>query len=376
MPPPPTLPLAALRTRLVPVCEARESDAWRASLRHLAKDHRYHEIVAETLGDDFDCRCLMVEDADGEAVAAQPCFLGEQDLALTAPRPIRAVLRVMRTVAPRLLRLRMLMAGCAAGEGHAVIGQLGALRPALVREAGRWRAMLAVWKDVPAKYRTAFTGGPRHLRIASMPATRLALKYASFDDYLARRVSHATRKDLRRKFRACPPLTFEVTHALGPLAGEVHALYTQVLARSRLHFERLTPEFLHQLGTRMPDRARFFLWRRDGRLVAASICLVHDGVLHDEYLGLDYTVAHDWHLYFLTFRDVMTWALAQGLREYRSTPLGYEPKLRLGFELAPLDLYIESPRIALRGPLRRALAWFGPTRGEPWLHRFPNACEM
>jgi len=126
----------------------------------------------------------------------------------------------------------------------------------------------------------------------------------------------------------------------------------------------------------MPDRARFFLWRKDGRLVAASICLVHDGVLYDEYLGLDYAVAHDWHLYFITFRDVLTWALAQGLREYRSTPLGYGPKLHLGFELAPLDLHLASPRIALRGPLRWALEACGPTRGERVLRDFPNAGEL
>jgi hypothetical protein len=361
---------------LVSVDEARETQVWRTSLRHLAKDHRYHEIVAATLDRDFDCRCLLVENEHGESVAAQPCFLVEQDLALTAPAPVRTLLRVVRTAVPRVLRLRMLMAGCAAGEGHPAVAHLAALHPALLREARGFGATLAVWKDVPARHRRAFADDTRSLRVASMPATRLELACASFDDYLARHVSHATRKDLRRKFRACPPLTLEVLHDLGPLAGEVHALYAQVLARSRLHFERLTPEFLRQLGARMPDRARFFLWRRDGRLVAASICLVHDGVLYDEYLGLDYAVAHDWHLYFITFRDVMTWALAQGLREYYSTPLGYGPKLHLGCKLAPLDLHIASLRFALRGPLRRALEAFGPTRRESLLRRFPNAGEL
>lgn len=365
-----------MRTRLVAVREAGKTGAWRESLRHLAKDHRYHEIVAETLGADFDCRCLLVENAGGESIAAQPCFFVDQDLALTAPTPVRLLLRAVRTVMPRFMRLRMLMAGCAAGEGHPTREQLDVYRSDLLRQAGRHRAVLAVWKDVPSEYRPAFTGDPRYLRIASMPATRLALEFASFEDYLARRVSHATRKDLRRKFRACPPLTLEVTHELGPLANEVHALYAQVLARAKLSFERLTPDFLRELGARMPDRARFFLWRKGERLVGASICLVHDGVLYDEYLGLDYAVARDWHLYFVTFRDVLTWALAHGIREYRSTPLGYGPKLHLGFELAPLDLHIASPRVALRGPLRWALEAFGPTRGERVLRDFPNAGEL
>ncbi len=367
---------AAFQTRLVTVEEARPHGAWRSSLARLAKDHRYHEIVAETLGSDFDCRCLLVSDAAGEIVSAQPCFLVDQDLALTAPRAVRALLRGLRNFAPRLLRLRMLMGGCAAGEGPPSAIGLNPLRTALLHEARVLGASLAVWKDVPSEYRAAFDGDSRYVRIASMPATRLVLGYANFDDYLARRVSHATRKNLRRKFKAAPALTFEVTNHLGAMADEVHALYAQVLARSRLHFERLTPAFLSELGARMPDRARFFLWRRDGRLVAASVCLVHDGVLYDEYLGLDYAVALDWHLYFLTFRDVLSWALAQGLREYHSTPLGYGPKLHLGFELAALDLYVASPRVGLRGPLRWGLEAFGPTRGEPLLRRFPNAAEL
>jgi hypothetical protein len=83
-------------------------------------------------------------------------------------------------------------------------------------------------------------------------------------------------------------------------------------------------------------------------------------------------VALERHLYFVTFRDVLTWALAEGLREYRSTPLGYGPKRQLGFQLAPLDLYV-----AARSPaMRWALRTFGPTRGEPALRRFANAAEL
>jgi hypothetical protein len=360
---------------LLPLADVAGVDVWRSSLRLLAKDHRYYELVAETLGEDFDCRCLLVEDESGMPVGAQPCFLVEQDLALTAPRLVRAMVQSVRRFAPRFLRLRMLMAGCAAGEGHPV-APVEATSAALLRMARDLGAALVVWKDVPAAYRSRFAGLPEFQRIPSMPATRLALDFRSFDDYLAGRVSHASRKSLRRKLRAAPSLDMEVRHELGELAEEVHALYAQVLARSRLSFERLTPEFLRQLGARMPDRARFFLWRHEGRLVAVSICLVHDGVLYDEYLGLDYRVALDWHLYFVTFRDVLSWALAQGLREYRSTPLGYEPKLHLGFELAPLDLYVASPSLAMRGPVRWALRVFGPTRGEPMLGRFPNAFEL
>jgi predicted N-acyltransferase len=160
------------------------------------------------------------------------------------------------------------------------------------------------------------------------------------------------------------------------VVDEVHALYSQVLARSPLQFEKLTKPFLIRLGAEMPERVRFFLWRQADRLVAFSLCLVHDGVLHDEYLGLDYRVALDLHLYFVTFRDVLTWAIEQRLREYRSTPLNYDPKLHLGFELVPLDLYAAHPQWWLNVLLHKLLPWFGPIRGERALPEFPNFSEL
>ena len=56
----------------------------------------------------------------------------------------------------------------------------------------------------------------------------------------------------------------------------------------------------------MPDRVRFFVWRQEGKAIAFSLCLVHDGTIYDEYLGLDYRVAFDLHLYFYTLRDILT----------------------------------------------------------------------
>lgn len=376
------------RARVVSVADARELDVWRASLRHLAKDHRYYELIDATLG--FDCRCLILEDHAGRARAAQPFFVVDQDLVAAAPAWLRACAGAVRRVAPRALRMRMLMAGCAAGEGHPGAESADEQRwlaatagEVLLRAAPRLGASLVVWKDVPARYRPAFAGYERFARMASMPATRIALDGADWEEFMARHLGHAMRKNLRRKFRAltdAPPIGMEVVNSVAGIEHEVHALYAQVLAKARLRFERLTPEFLLQLGERMPDRARFFLWRQEGRLVACSIALVHDGVLYDEYLGLDYRVALDLHLYFTTFRDMVSWALAQRLRAYHSTPLNYAPKLRLGFTLEPLDLYLAHPRISFGAPIRRLLRLLlrllEPVRGEPVLREFPNAHEL
>lgn len=354
---------------------------WRDELKGRTKDHRYHEIVADTLGSDFDCRVLVVHDDAGAPVALQPCFLVEQDLTATAPAIFRSVVNCVRRLWPGLLRLRMLMVGCAAGEGHpAAQEHLPVVMQALPEIARKAGAALVVWKDIPACHRASFsTQATRFLRVASMPATRLALGFTSFDDYLARGLSHAMRKNLRRKFRALTastPIEMTVTTSIAEVVDEAHALYLQVYARAALRFEKLSKEFLLELERRMPDRVRFFFWRQEGRLVAFSLCLVHDGELYDEYLGLDYRVALDLHLYFLTFRDVFSWALSQGLVAYHSTPLNYDPKLHLGFHLAPLDLYVGAAADWAQPLLRLALPWIEPTRAEPVIRKFPNAAEL
>jgi hypothetical protein len=379
-------PQAASAARVRVVSRAELPDVWHEAFRDAAKDRRYYEIVADALGGQFECRSAVIEDPGGAPLAVQPLFFVEQDLVATAPPIVRRVVRWLRARFPRLLRLRMLMVGCAAGEGPPATCDAEALEllaealPGIARGGG---AALIVWKDAPARFRVALSVLTEarfgFARIASMPATRLLLRFTSFDDYLGQRLSHAARKDLRRKFRAAEsaaPLEMSVVNDVSGIAEEVHALYLQVLGRSRLQFERLTPEFLLQLGQRMPDRARFFLWRQNGRLVACSICLVHDGAIYDEYLGLDYRVAHDLHLYFLTLRDVLTWAISQGLKTYHSTPLNYDPKRRLGFELAPLDLYVRPAALWLRPLLCAALPFLQPTRSEPVLRDFPNSHEL
>ena len=235
-------------------------------------------------------------------------------------------------------------------------------------------------KDFPAAYRAALRdfSSNGYARIASMPATRLALQYASFEQYLAS-LGKATRKGLRRKFRKTArraPITFEVLADVTPVVDEIYPLYLQVFARSKMHFEKLTPDFFCQLGRALPDRTRFFVWRLEGRAIAFSLCLIHDGTIYDEYLGLDYSVAYDLHLYFYTLRDILTWAMTQGLRAYCSSPLNYDPKLHLGCELVPLDLYVMHTGRLINPIFRRALRFLQPTRHDPVLKQFANAHEL
>jgi predicted N-acyltransferase len=210
--------------------------------------------------------------------------------------------------------------------------------------------------------------------------TRLRLDgYADFDTYMAHAMSKNARKSLRRNLRraeSAGPITLDVLSDVSAIIDEVYPLYLQVYERASLRFEKLTREYLCRLGREMPERSRFFVWRKEGRAVAFAVTMVAGDTLYDLYIGLQYPLALELHLYFYTFRDVIGWAIGQGLKWYCSTPLGYDPKLQLGCELAPLDLYVRHRSPVVNLVMKRLLPLLEPTRNDRVLRGFRNYEEM
>ena len=382
-----TIPFPQGVAKIVSLTELQNCDAWRRAFQDKCKDHRYYEIVEQTLEDGFEHHYLLLEDGSGRVRAVQPLFFVRQNLIEGVPGTIRTIVDLIRKIFPRLLTMRVLMVGCAAGEGH--LGACdpkdepwvaNALHATLLTYARQNKASLIVLKDFPAKYRATLENfrANGYARIPSMPMTRLSLKHASFDDYLAT-LGYMTRKNLRRKFRKAeraPAIDMEVVSDIAPYVDEIYPLYLQVHERSPLKFETLTKEYFCSLGQRMPERARFFIWRQEGRIIAFALCFVHGDTIYDECLGLDYSVALDLHLYFYTLRDVIRWAIEQKLEYYCSGPLNYDPKLHLGCDLVPLDLYVMHTAAFLNPVFRRIIKYLGPTRHDPVLRQFPNADQL
>ena len=381
-----TIPFTGGIARVLSRADLPDCEAWQTAFSGKTKDHRFYEIAADTLGPDFDHHYLVLRDRHGEARAVQPFFFVQQNLVEGVPA-LRSVVGIVRKQFPRFLTMRVLMVGNAAGEGHLsacrpgderwVADALTEVLPPLARQTG---ASLIVFKDFPAKYRADMANLTRNdfTRVPSMPMTELALDYRDFEHYVTT-LGASTRKDLRRKFRrvdAAPPIELDIVSDLTPFVDEVYPLYLQVHERSALKFERLSKEYLSALGRQMPDRARFFIWRKDGKAIAFSVALVHDGTIYDDYLGLDYAVALDLHLYFYTLRDILSWSIKKGLKRYRSSPLNYHPKLHLGCDLYPLDLYVRHTNPVLNKVFRPMVKLLEPTRHDKILKQFRNAHEL
>jgi len=381
------VPFAHGTARILKLSDVRGLDGWKRAFQDKCKDRRYYELIEQTLANDFDYRYVVLEDTSGNVRAIQPIIFVRQNLIEGMRGFFRDMVDFVRKKFPRFLTMRVLMIGCAAGAGELDATNpeterwiSEALGPVLRDYARQNRASLVVFKDFLSGYRSSLAVLDNHgyARVPSMPMTRLALSFQSFDEYLGT-LGYISRKSIRRKFRKterAATIEMNVVQDITPMVDQIYPLYLQVHERSPMKFENLSREFFAGIAKEMPERARFFIWRIDGRIVAFSLALVCDDTLYDECIGLDYDVALDLHLYFYTMRDVIRWAIDQKIRYYVSGPLNYDPKLHLGHELAPLDLYVLHTRSFLNPIFRIALKYLEPTRHDPILKKFPNAEQL
>ena len=376
------------RVEVVSRREVMQSRHWTNAFGLEAKDRRYYELIEDTIHDEFNYRYFVIRDAAGEICAVQPCFVLDQDLLVGTKPRIGLLTNLVRRVWPRFMRARTLMVGCAAGEGH-IDGENPSVQRAharlfassILNEARKLKARLIVLKEFPAKYRSTLDCfvDADFTRIPSLPNVLLNIDYANFEDYMTKALSGGTRRKLRRKLKAserAPKIEMSVVRDVAPIIDEVYPLYLAVYNRSSLHFEKLTKEYFCGLGHRMGDKSRFFIWRQGEKIVAFGSCLLQDDTIHAEYLGLDYTVALDLHLYHYTFRDLVSWGIANGYKWFHSSALNYDPKFHLRYKLDPLDLYVRHTSPICNAVFARILPWIEPTRYDKTLKQFANYHEL
>lgn len=362
---------------------------WSNALGSEAKDRRYYELVEDTIHEEFDYRYFVVRDRNGEICAIQPFFILDLDLLVGAKPRIGRLTDLIRRIWPGFMRARTLMVGCAAGEGHldgknefAQRSNAHLLASAILKIARNLKTRLIVLKEFHAKYRSALECFVDNdfTRIPSLPNVMLNINYSNFEEYMMRALSGGARRKLRLKLRAgdqaTPPIEMSVVDDITPVIGEVYPLYLQVYNRSNLHFEKLTKEYFCRLGQRMGDKNRFFIWRQNGKIVAFGSCLLQNDMIHAEYLGLDYSVALDLHLYHYTFRDLVSWGIANGFKRFHSSALNYDPKFHLQYRLDPIDLYVRHTSNFCNAVFKRILPWLEPTRYDKTLKNFANYDEL
>jgi predicted N-acyltransferase len=360
---------------------------WQRAFQGHRKDYRFYGLVEDTILQGFEYRYFAIKDKHGAVQAIQPFFILDQDVLAGVGLWVSKIVAHLRRVWPRLLKMRTLMVGCVVGEGcldgqessyHSTAVLLGSV---LLTHARDMKVSLIVFKEFPARYRDQLECLRSYgfSRVPSLPMTKLNIDYPSFDAYMATALNSATRRKLKRKFSAAAAavaIELMVICDVTSIIDEIFPLYLQVYNRSKLHFEKLTPAFFCGLGRLMPEKVRFFIWRQDSRIIAFTMCMVQGDTIYTEYIGLDYSLALDLHLYHYAIRDMISWAISHGYTCLRSSGLNYDPKLHLRHLLDPTDLYVRHSSKIANFILKQFLPLMEPTRYDPILKKFSNYAEL
>ncbi len=361
---------------------------WAQAFATERKDHRYYELVEDTIQPEFDFRYFAIRDESGEVLAVQPFFLLNQDLLAGTGRWMKRPVESIRRLWPGFMQLRTLMVGCAAGEGHLDSNSelprplhAELLAAGITSHARDLKARLIVLKEFPAADRAVLASFSGHgfTCVPSLPMTSVGLEYKSFDEYMTKALSGNTRSKLRKKFKATArmdPINMSCVRDITPFIDDVYPLYLAVYERSTLRFEKLTKDYFCEISRRMPDKTRFFVWRYQKKIIAFALCMVDEVSLCSEYVGFDYSVALELNLYYIVVRDVMEWAITNGYHCYRNTGLNYEPKFHLRYLLDPIDLYVKHTSPIFNFALKYILPLVEPTRYDKNLKRFANYKEL
>ena len=347
-------------------------------------DFRYDEIVENAFREQYDFRYAVLTNERTGKAAVQPFFFVDQEITAGLPARFQALKKRLPRWVSRFLKIKMAVVGSVVGEGRLDCAEpwaLEGLAEALERSAHEVHARILLFKDFPPEYREVFALLKRrgYQRIASMPAATLDLAFSSFEQYMRRKLGRGFRSNLRRKLRDNERqghLTLKVVQDAMPYLDAIYGLYLQTYERSPLRFEKLNREYFLGLGRKMPERTRFFIWQQEERILAFALCLLHEGTLHYLNIGLDYSTALDRHLYYVVWRDLVTWAIEAGVKRIETGPLNYEAKYRLGCRLAPRDLYVRHASPMLNPLFSLALQLLQPTRYDPALRKFPNSDDL
>jgi hypothetical protein len=176
------------------------------------------------------------------------------------------------------------------------------------------------------------------------------IDFGSTDEYMSR-LSHARRKNVRRKLRGLGTLqveaipTGDARFADETFLAALYALYRNVYAQSEIHFDLLTAAFFRAVLQDGSVNGIVFVYRAEGALIGYNLCLGEKGMLIDKYVGFAYPEARHHDLYTISWFQNLAYALERGFRYYVAGWTDPEIKRHLGarFTFTLHAVYVRNP---------------------------------
>jgi predicted N-acyltransferase len=336
----------------------------------IIESYGYHKTLEESGLDEFSIHYLVGKRGQ-ETIAIVPFFTMDFSLTTIIRGRIQKIILGIRKLLKRFLKMRILFVGAPMTE-HLYIGISEKEDSNLIfknileklsqfsRKYGIKTMTFYNLTNEHAKLRTYLEKNGFHC-MEDLPNSQIQMKFANIEEYI-NTMGSSTRKDIRRKLKkSCSMVKLEtqVVDNIENEIEEIYKLYMNNFNDSDIRFEVLTPQFFINISRNMDGCVKYFLTRDNGKLVAFNLCFVKNDCFIDKVIGLDYSCAYDYSLYYTTLFYNIDWCIKNGVRYYQPGQGDYDAKIRLGAKLIPLYLYVKTanPLLSLFAkPVTRLIA--------------------
>ncbi|MCX8045173.1 MAG: GNAT family N-acetyltransferase [Desulfobacterota bacterium] len=351
--------------RVVDSISKIEKADWDALFGDKPEGYGFYRALEESNLKEFSFFYVLLFEA-GRLCCIAPVFLYEFFVGNVLEQTLGRIVAKLRSIFPRFLVFKTLFCGSPFGE-HGTIGLRSDLQDraavivqlahTLQRFAEEQQARLIVFKDFCSEDAVLLDGlqAEGFFKTASFPSAIVELNVGSFDEYLGT-LSHATRKDLRRKLKKSGHRSFirtEVVDSVDSVLDDVYRLYLQTHDAGATKFERLTRDFFLSISRNLGPHCKYFLYYVHEKLAAFNLCFLYGDLLIDKFIGFDYAVSRDCNLYFVSWCYNIAWCIQHGVRHYQVGQTDYAPKTRLGARLLPLYAYARHTNFVINCLLKR-----------------------
>jgi len=326
------------------------SEAWGMVFPDDPKSHNYFKLIDESGFEGFSFYYVIIC-RENKVVGIAPCFIIRYPLDTTMEGLLKKIIANIRKFLPSIFTLKVLFCGSPIGEGKiGIIGQYkheitNAILSGMGNLAKKENTSVLGFKDFFAEYKNVLDHvvGEGFYKVNSYPSVKIDIDFNFFDEYL-KTLSSASRYDLRRKLKQADNFEapdLDITDNVDGIIDEVYGLYLQTYSKSKIKWGEIPKKFFADICCHMKENVKYFLWRINGKLVAFNLCLSYGDSLTSMYIGLDYSIAYKYHLYFTAFRDQINWCIRNNIKTFHSGEFAYEAKRRLGFSFVPKHYYVK-----------------------------------
>lgn len=173
------------------------------------------------------------------------------------------------------------------------------------------------------------------LSVEGQALAYVPIDFENREEYLGR-LSKSRRKNLKRKLKSLDQLrvetlrTGDVAFQNAEFRAHLYQLFLNVYHQSEIHFDLLTAGFFDEILQNSLSNGIVFCYWKDEILVGYNICYEYRGNLVDKYIGLNYPLAIEYNLYFISWFVNLDYAKQHQLKFYIAGWTDPEVKAQLG----------------------------------------------